>query len=164
MAILAQYWMIPLGIAFVGAALTLFTLWQMRRRQQNKLALRVLAGQRRLLGEEIEERMEDLSQVDDTDLRQRIQASFGFVDDLHVGALERQAHLQNLEDLAHLQRHKITILSHHLDSAAHDAVPQVEHNTYEEEELPQTREGLEDDLLGRISQLAPKKDKRPPRR
>ena len=160
MAILAQYWMIPLGIAFVGAALTLFTIWQMRHRQQNKLALRVLAGQRQLLGEEIDERMADLSQVDETDLRQRIQASFGFVDGLHVGALERQAHLQNLEDLAHLQRHKITILSRHLDSAAHESVPQAEQDAYDEEpDLPQTRGGIEDDMLDRISQHAPNKPK-----
>ena len=116
--------MIPIIVALVGAALTLLTLWQMRRRRQNKLALRVLAGQRRLLGQEVDERFEELAEIDEEDLRSRLDVAIGLVDGLHVGLLERQAHLQNLEDLAHLQRHKIAVLGHHLDEAASQAPEQ----------------------------------------
>jgi len=157
---LPSYWMIPIIVALVGAALTLLTLWQMRRRRQNKLALRVLAGQRRLLGEEVDERFEELAEIDEEDLRSRLDGAIGLVDGLHVGLLERQAHLQNLEDLAHLQRHKIAVLGHHLDEAASQAPEQPPPIEDEPEQLPQTREDLEDDLLGRISQHTPPRSKR----
>ncbi len=162
MEILAQYWMIPVGIAVLGIGLALLTLWQMRHRQQNKLALRVLAGQRRLLGEEIDERLDELSQMDEVQLRDRIQASFGVVDEIHVGALERQAHLQNLEDLAHLQRHKIAVLAHHLETAAQESAAgdgkDLEFD--EPDSSPPSRQDLEGDLLGHISQHIPPKQKR----
>ncbi|MEC8993330.1 MAG: hypothetical protein VX656_18960, partial [Candidatus Latescibacterota bacterium] len=151
MSSLPSYWMIPIIVALVGSALTLLTLWQMRRRRQNKLALRVLAGQRRLLGQEVDERFEELAEIDEEDLRSRLDVAIGLVDGLHVGLLERQAHLQNLEDLAHLQRHKIAVLGHHLDEAASQAPEQPPPIEDEPEQRPQTREDLEDDLLGRIS-------------
>ena len=160
MSSLPSYWMIPIIVALVGAALTLLTLWQMRRRRQNKLALRVLAGQRRLLGEEVDERFEELAEIDEEDLRSHLDVAIGLVDGLHVGLLERQAHLQNLEDLAHLQRHKITVLGNHLREAASQAPEQTNPIEDEPEQLPQTREDLEDDLLGRISQHTPPRSKR----
>ncbi|MEE3338523.1 MAG: hypothetical protein VX255_19220 [Candidatus Latescibacterota bacterium] len=160
MSSLPSYWMIPIIVALVGAALTLLTLWQMRRRRQNKLALRVLAGQRRLLGEEVDERFEELAEIDEEDLRSRLDVAIGLVDGLHVGLLERQAHLQNIEDLAHLQRHKIAVLGHHRDEAASQAPEQPPPIEDEPEQLPQTREDLEDDLLGRISQHTPPRSKR----
>lgn len=165
--------MIPVGIAVLGLSLTLLTLWQIRVRRQNRLALRVLAGQRRLLGEEIDERLESLQEFDDNQLLQDLRDAPARLDPIHIGLLEQQARLQNLEDLAHLQRHKIAILGHQLQQAqaqqtgpAHDDPPpgstQDKWSIPEDdvEAPPATRENLEDDLLGRIGQHAAPKEPR----
>ncbi|MBT3343897.1 MAG: hypothetical protein HN712_05030 [Gemmatimonadetes bacterium] len=172
MSTIASYWMIPVGIAIIGVSLALLTLWQIRRQRQTRLTLRVLSGQRRLLGEEIDERLEQLRGFDEADLEQKLLAAPGFVDHVHVGLLERQAHLQNLEDLTHLQRHKIAVLAHHLaqttptDLTQEEELPGTGMSAVEEhpesvDEQPATRGNLEDDLLGRIGQHAAPK---PPRK
>lgn len=153
--------MIPVGIAIIGVSLSLLTLWQIRRRRQNRLALRVLAGRRRLLGEEVDQRLQELAQFDDDELVQQTLAATGIVDHVHVGLLEQQARLQNLEDLAHLQRHKIAVLAHHLAEAPAFLAPEEEPADETAQETPASRETLEDDLLGRIGQHAAHKTPKP---
>lgn len=164
MDLLTTYWMLPVGLAALGLALAGLTLWQMRQRRQARLALRVLSGRRRLLGEEIEERLAQLDGFDDADLADAVGEASMMVDALHVGSLERQAHLQNLEELALAQRHKIAILEHRLSqlqALPGDAPAPIEPEPpADDDEEPVTRERLEDDLLGRIGDLSPRRPKR----
>lgn len=158
-------WLIPAAIAAIGLT-ALVAAVQIRRRRSNRLQLRLLAGQRRLLGDEIARRCEDLASLngDGLDTCQREgEAQLGIV---HTRLLDRQAHLQNLEDLARMQRHKIAILQRRGEEiaagrATGEAPPDPE-TLPREDSLVDRREHLQDRLLAQIQQRggAP----RPPRR
>lgn len=158
-------WLAPAAIAAVGLA-ALVAAVQIRRRRSNRLQLRLLAGQRRLLGEEIARRRADLTSLtgDGLDARQReAEAQLGIV---HTRLLDRQAHLQNLEDLARMQRHKIAILQRRGEDTAAgrlagEAQPDPEILPPESSHVDR-RERLQDKLLAQIQQRTGAS--RPPRR
>jgi hypothetical protein len=86
--------------------------WRQRQRRSNRLQLRLLAGRRRLLGEEVDSRSERLSRLKPEELAADRRAADSVLDGIHMALLDREAHLQNLQDLAHLQQHQLAILRH----------------------------------------------------
>ena len=72
--------------------------------------MRLLAGRRRLLGEEVETRVERLAELDPEELATNRGLADASLDGIHMALLEREAHLQNLQNLAHLQQHKLAVL------------------------------------------------------
>ncbi len=132
--------------------------WRLRRRRANRLQLRLLAGRRRLLGEEIESRSERLEALDPEELASQQQAASGMLDGLHVALMEREAHLQNLRDLAHMQKHKLTILARQQRdataamAAAPEAAADAAPDPVPAPPPPENREGIEDQFLAALQQ------------
>ena len=133
----------------------------LRSKKRRRRDLRLAAGQSKLLGDQISERLNLLDQYEPT-LRSEAEHS---LDMLQVELIDRQAHLLNFEDLAMLQRYKLEIQ----ESTARDCASQrlVRPPALpEEKEIaapPASRNELEDQLLEKINQLnrAPKKPRRP---
>lgn len=159
-------WILPSTLAALGLTAALAAL-QIRRRRGNRVQLRLLAGRRRLLGDEIARHLEGLAAGGSPDAA-RVEAD-GLLDHLHTGLLDRQAHLQNLEDLARLQQLKLAVLAQrreacaagHLDFAP---TPEAEPTPASPRDgsLVEQRERLQDKLLEQIQRRgAPP---RPPRR
>lgn len=90
----------------VPAALA-FAHWRLQKR--DRIRLRLHAGRRRLLGEEIERRAAELVQYDESLLAPARFDADRALDELHVAMMDREAHVLNCQDLAHLQRHKIAV-------------------------------------------------------
>ena len=124
-----------------------------RRRRQKRLELRLLAGRQRLLGEELERCTADLQEFDQEELAALRQEAENALDQLHVALIERQAHLLNYEDLAHLQQCKIDILD--AACAEIEAVPPP--SSHEPAPTPppprKERSELENQLLDKINRL-----------
>ncbi len=141
----------------------LSVLTYLRRKKQRRRDLRLVAGQSRLLGDQISERLSLLDQYQPA-LRAEAEHS---LDMLQVGLIDRQAHLLNFEDLAMLQRYKLEIQeSTARDCAAQPSVrPPAPPKEKEIPTPPVTRTELEDQLLEKINQLnsSPKKPRRPRR-
>ena len=126
-----------------------------RQRRSNRLQLRLLAGRRRLLGEEIETRGLRLAELDPEELATHRSLADASLDGIHVALLEREAHLQNLQDLAHLQQHKLAVLRRRYeelptlpvgDDPAHPETSKAQGGIIER------REHLEDRFLETIQQ------------
>ena len=156
------------GALFAG--LVLLSRWWRRRL---RLKLRLISGKAHLLGEQIEARCHDLECFDLNRLESlRATADTG-INRLHVFLLDRQAHLQNYEDLLHLQRHKLAI---QLRAASEfpSADGELPAETGEEQPAPpprrattmvEHREQIEEGLLDKIKQIQSRNDEEdPPRR
>ena len=160
-------WILPAVIAAI-AAVALVAALRIRRRRGNRLQLRVLAGRRRLLGEEIDERLGRLDELPVTELAADRRRAEAVLDLIHAQLLDREAHLQNMADLAGLQRHKIAVLSLRQDDVAGELVD--DHLATSEDDVPEDtgilerRDRLEDKLLERIQERSPQPPKRPRRR
>ncbi len=149
---------LPAAGVVLGAMLVFAYLRSKKRRRRD---LRLAAGQSKLLGDQISERLSLLDQYEPT-LRSEAEHA---LDLLQVELIDRQAHLLNFEDLAMLQRYKLEIQ----ESTARDCASQrlVRPPALpEEREIatpPASRNELEDQLLEKINQLnrAPKKPRRP---
>jgi hypothetical protein len=160
-------WILPAALAFVGLIAALAAL-RTRRRRSNRLQLRLLAGRRRLLGEEIETRSLRLAELDPEELATHRSLADASLDGIHVALLEREAHLQNLQDLAHLQQHKLAVLRRRYeelptlpvgDDPAHPAASSKAHGG-----IIERREHLEDRFLETIQQRDDAPKPRPRRR
>jgi hypothetical protein len=92
------------GVIAILAAL------RIRHRRNNRLQLRLLAGRRRLLGEEIDTRSRRLDELDPEELAAQQNVADVALDGLHMDLLKREAQLQNLQELAHLQQRKLAVL------------------------------------------------------
>ena len=77
----------------------------LRSKKRRRRDLRLAAGQSKLLGDQISERLSLLDQYEPT-LRSEAEHA---LDLLQVELIDRQAHLLNFEDLAMLQRYKLEI-------------------------------------------------------
>lgn len=95
------------AILFLAGAGVMLVL---RRRRQEKLELRLLAGRERLLGDELEACLAALEELDDGRIDAARASAEEALNGLHVRLVERQAHLLNYEDLVHLQECKIEAL------------------------------------------------------
>jgi uncharacterized transporter YbjL len=117
--------------------------------------LRLLAGRRRLLGEEVETRVERLAELDPEELATNRGLADASLDGIHMALLEREAHLQNLQDLAHLQQHKLAVLRRRHEElsmlpAGDDAAKPAATKT--DGGIIERREHLEDRFLETIQQ------------
>ncbi|MEE2657368.1 MAG: hypothetical protein VX733_02610 [Candidatus Latescibacterota bacterium] len=140
----------------------------MRQRRLNRLRLRVLAGRRRILGEEIAQNLENLDVPDEEALSTARVTATAAVDQIHIGLLDRQSQLQTYEDLASLQDHKIAILGRQRQDLRNEIAGGGKIDPEQSEEpLPipeEHRERLEDELLEQIESLQPPPRKRLRRR
>lgn len=127
------------------------------------MRLRLLSGHGALLGDELDRRMRDMEEIDTASLgAARAQADLG-LDELHADLLDRQAHLQNCEDLAFLQRQKLAVLARSLAAASTDSSPRMgrEGSPLDSFSPPEAERGtpleqrsrIESDLLQRIEDL-----------
>ena len=154
--------------SLLGAASVLLIASVLLRRfitKRRRLRLRLLSGHSSLLGDEVERRTGSLGELDAARLDDARATAEAGLNDLHADLLDRQAHLQNYEDLAFLQGQKLTVLERSLsearsdtgetagsvsqaDAAALAATPETGRETPLEH-----RDRLESDLLQRIEDL-----------
>lgn len=142
----------------LGAA---FSYLRIRRQKKDHLELRLLAGRRRLLEEEIAHNLETLQNFTYQALSTQQQEGREALDQLHLLLVERQAHLLNSEDLIHLQNYKISVLKAILDDDASDRPAPSNSEiapgpTALAEEPPshhRDRANVENQLLSKIGQL-----------
>ena len=106
-----------IGLGLVALAGGLVAL-RFHLRKRDQMALRLVAGRRLLLDDQIEERLQALGDFDDDQIASQTRQSLEALDHLNVLLIERQSHLLNLEDLTHLQGYKINIVDSNLHRAA----------------------------------------------
>lgn len=92
-------------------------------RRRRRIKVRLLGGQSHLRGEEIEARSQELERFESEEFASACLAAEAALDELNVSLLDRQAQLQNYEDLASLQRHKIAVLEWSMNQPLEDADP-----------------------------------------
>ena len=149
----------------LGSALGLVVLYLLRQRRAERLRLRLVAGQSHLLSAQLAQRLEDLERLElepPDELQSEATAS---LDALHVLLIERQAHLQNCEDLVHLQRQKMAWLAKapKLPPPARSSRPAPARETKPAAAPPaQRRNHLEDQLLRQIEDLNKQRRNPPP--
>jgi len=153
-------WLIAIAaFSCTGLGVLIFYL-RMRRRKQERLELRLLAGRGKLIGEELDYRLKLLQTFDQEELAALRQEAENALDQLQVALVERQAHLLNYEDLAHLQQCKIDILG----GAREDLEDVPSLPAVEPAPAPsppgKDRTQLEDELLEKISKLRQDKTRR----
>ncbi|MCC7265538.1 MAG: hypothetical protein IT369_23780 [Candidatus Latescibacteria bacterium] len=150
----------------LGASLGLVVGYLLRQRRAERLRLRLVAGQSHLLSAQLAQRLADLEQLEQEPLDELREEASGALDELHVLLIERQAHLQNCEDLVHLQQQKIAWLA----KAPKPAAPARPARTTTPRETkspaatapPPRRDHLEDQLLQQIDELNRKRRNPPP--
>lgn len=97
-----------------------------------------------------------MDDIDQDDLAAHRAEADQIINGLQVAMLEREAHVQNLQDLAHLQQHKITVLEHRMadvaqpDAAQSSTTPDTEPESTHEPGILDRRENVEDRFLGAI--------------
>jgi len=104
--------MTALAAAFAGLAGVLLARTYLRRRR--RVRLRLLTGHRALFDEQLRAAGQQLVELEEGDLLTVGADTEDALNHLHAALLDRQAHLQNYEDLAHLQQRKIAALGYHL--------------------------------------------------
>ena len=82
-----------------------------RQRKNERTKLRLLTGRRQLLSRELDACFAELDALDEGAIATRRQEAEAALNQLHVTLVERQAHLLNYEDMAHLQQCKIDLLA-----------------------------------------------------
>lgn len=145
----------------MGVALALLVLYRARRRKKQRLQLRLLAGKSHLLSAEIAHCLEELERLDQEGADEARAAAEEALDQFHVLLVERQAHLQNCEDLVHLQQRKLAYLGEEAPRAA--AAPARRPATASPPSPAQRRTQLEDQLLRQIEELNKQRNPPPPR-
>jgi len=149
-------WSIAALLALV-ALLALLALYRARRRRSERLQLRLLAGRSHLLGEEIAQRLEELEELERRDQESR--AAEEALNHLHLLLVERQAHLQNCEDLVHLQERKLSHLAE-----APPSPPARERPAAVPPSPAQRRSQAEEELLRQIEALNKQRRQPPPKK
>lgn len=135
-------------IGLVAATVALFA-WRRVHHRRARIHLRLLVGRSRLLGEEIDRRAGELAtQFGDGEIESVCVAARNSLDQLQVSILDRQAQLQNYEDLAFQQRHKLAILDY---AQRHPPEPGEDHPALTDEtEAQLPRDRIEQSLLDNI--------------
>lgn len=150
------------------AALVCLVLWFVRKRKLLQIQLRLLRGRRHILNEAISAQTASIQAVDSSERLEILsQQASNALDELNVALVERQAHLLNYADLAHLQDYKIqlcegdinnspkSLTSGHSDTNEKSATasPVKAPNVTADEEVPKNRNQIEDQLLKKIGQI-----------
>ncbi|MGY8823143.1 MAG: hypothetical protein ACKVJG_04270 [Candidatus Latescibacterota bacterium] len=153
--------------------------WITKHRKELRTQLRLLNGRSQLLTEEIDRQKNELLTIDESiisALRQEAEAS---LNTLNIAIVERQAHLLNYSDLTHLQRCKFEWLEptqeivstqpEEIDPSSlpsnkarrpHRPAPTPPRQEEAAEREHKDRSQIEDQLLGKISQLNKDQNKR----
>jgi len=118
-------------VLLIAAAALLLALggavaWKLHRRRQQRINLRLLAGRRHLLSQQIEKRCEALADIDEQQMAEQTGRSRQALEELDILLIERQSKLLNSEDLAGLQDYKIDVLQAALQAADTPALPSTE--------------------------------------
>jgi hypothetical protein len=144
----------------LGAALGLVVVYALRQRRAERLRLRLVAGQSHLLSAQLAQRLADLERLEgEGELRAEAAAS---LDELHALLVERQAHLQNCEDLVHLQRQKISWLAQAPVPPPPASPARARQAPKPAAPPPRRRDDLEDQLLRQIDELNKRRRNPPP--
>ena len=128
-----------------------------RQRKNERTKLRLLTGRRQLLSRELDACFAELDALDEGTIATRRQEAEAALNQLHVALVERQAHLLNYEDMAHLQQCKIDLIATP-PAALEVEEPPAEKRpprpaTQPKREEERDRSTIESDLLNKISQL-----------
>ena len=107
-----------------------------------------------MLGEEIEARSQELERFENEEFASACLAAEAALDELNVSLLDRQAQLQNYEDLASLQRHKVAVLEWSMNRLLEDADPAAAESeaAVAEQHEPAPRGDIEQSLLAKIEE------------
>jgi hypothetical protein len=155
-------WIIALFLLFCCAAGIFLIYRRTRKRRQNRLKLRLLAGRSQLLEGEITNQIQNLRDFDEDQLNTLRLEAENALNLLQITLIERQAHLLNYEDLAHLQRFKLDILNHASAQLQTQATTTAPHPTETTalapaqpgaETAPKDRSSIENELLSKINKL-----------
>lgn len=154
----------------LGAGLGLAVAHVLRQRRAERLRLRLVAGQSHLLSAQLAQRLSDLEAFEQQPLEEWRAAAVEALDELHVLLIERQAHLQNCEDLVHLQQQKVAWLAKtpRATPPARPARPAATASRQAKNPPPAAtppaprRDHLEDQLLQQIDELNRKRRNPPP--
>ncbi len=144
------------------AGLATLTLWHVRKRKDRRTQLRLLRGRRRLLEEEINAQTQALSSIDEAEITRSRERADQALDALNIALVERQAHLLNFADLAHLLDYKIQLHNEEIERGEPvptprptTAVAKRVERSRPEAESPQRkdRNQIENQLLKKIGQI-----------
>lgn len=104
-------WIIIVTLLVLALLLALGLFLLARQRKRTRLELRLASGRRQLFGRELQIYLAELDELDEENIAAKRQEAENALDQLHITLVERQAHLLNYEDMAHLQQCKIDMLS-----------------------------------------------------
>ncbi len=164
--LLLATWIFIATFVFLALLLALALYLLARQRKKEEQELRLATGRRQLIGQEIDMYLEELESLDQnaiTALRQNAETA---LDQIHIALVERQVHLLNYEDMAHLQKCKMDLLADMspppLQAPAEDRAelqPKKAPTPPATQSQAKTRDrsALEDELRDRISQLQDRK-------
>lgn len=144
----------------LGFALGLVVVYLLRQRRAERLRLRLVSGQSHLLSAQLAQRRADLERLEQEPFAERHSGAVAALDELHVLLVERQAHLQNCEDLVHLQQQKMSWLAKAPKLPPHPSRPAPEATP--PAPAAQRRDHLEDQLLRQIEDLNKQRRHPPP--
>lgn len=149
--------------SFIAAALAALVvlgtfLYRRRRHKQERLQLRLVAGRSHLLSEELRQSLASLERFGQEDPRAVMEQAPAALDQLHLALVERQAHLQNCDELARLQQRRLALLSTSREEEARaprapavvEPSPPAPRPT---PAAPRDRRQIENQLLSRIEEL-----------
>ena len=102
-------WIIIVTLLVLALLLALGLFLLARQRKRTRLELRLASGRRQLLGRELQIYLAELDALDEEAIAAKRQEAENALDQLHIALVERQAHLLNYEDMAHLQQCKIDL-------------------------------------------------------
>ena len=148
--------------------LVYLVLWFVRKKKRIQTQLRLLKGRRHILDEEISAQAASIQATDSSNRLDIIsEQANNALDILNVALVERQAHLLNYADLAHLQEYKIRLYEGDINNSSTSPVsgsfdtneksaaspPVKDPNDTADEEAPKNRDQIENQLLEKISQI-----------
>ena len=163
-------YLIVFGVLLAIAATWFLWLYiDFRRRKNDRIQLRLLVGRSRLLKEEIDRRSEALEALDPTAFESARQQAESALNALQILLVERQAYLQDREELGHLQHIKIALLETQVRALAQEAVAGQSPGKGTPAEIgstepltPRNRNTIENQLLDKIATIQHKARKPPP--
>ena len=149
------------------AAITCLVLWFIRKQKRQQTQLRLLRGRRHILDEEISGQIASIQTTDSRRLDAISQQANNALDALNVALVERQAHLLNYADLAHLQDYKIQLYEGDINDSSISlalersdtnkksvtAPPVRAPNNPAGEQVAKNRNQIENQLLKKIEQI-----------
>ena len=154
-------WIITTTLLVLALILACGLLLLARQRKNERTEFRLLAGRLQLLSRELDACFAELEALDEEAMATRRHEAGRKLDLLHVALVERQAHLLNCEDLAHLQQCKIALLATppappdppiEFEDPPADQRP-THRATQPRPEEARDRSAIEGDLLKKISEL-----------